>query len=244
MTQVFDAPLFTSDHGMDRLLSAGLPVLLIFTSGGAAADLRKELERIARERAGKLLVALADLRDAGAAARRFGVAGMPAVVDVRGGKSVGSAEQVGAGELEAHARYLLGEGPKPVRHTEAAAGAAAAAAGAGKASGGAAQPIPVTDDSFERVVMQSDRPVVVDFWAPWCGPCRITNPMVERLAREHAGRIVVAKVNVDENPKISERYGIQSIPTMMVVRGGTVVDRWAGALPEAALKNRLAPVLS
>lgn len=238
MTQVFDAPLYTSDHGMDRLLSAGLPVLLVFTSGGATADLRKELERIAHERAGKVLVALADIKDAGAAARRFGVAGMPAVVDVRGGKSEGSAERVSTGELEAHTLFLLGEGPKP------ASAAEGNATGPKGTNGAGAQPIHVTDDSFDSVVMKADRPVVVDFWAPWCGPCRITNPMVERLAKENGGKIVVAKVNVDESPKISERYGIQSIPTMMVVRGGAIVDRWAGALPEAALKNRLAPILS
>ena len=242
MTQVYNAPLFTTDQGMDRLLSAGLPVLLVFTSGAASADLKRELERIARERAGKLLVSLADMRDAAASARRFGVAGTPAVVDVRGGESTAKTEYVEAGGLEAHARFLLGEGPKPASGSD---GAAAAASGSGGTSGaGASQPVHVTDASFDRVVMQADRPVVVDFWAPWCGPCRITNPMVERLAKEHGGKIIVAKVNVDDNPVISERYGIQSIPTMMVVRNGAVVDRWAGALPEGALKSRLAPILS
>jgi thioredoxin 1 len=236
MTQVFDTPLFTTDQGMERLLKAGLPVLLVLVSGGATAEMRRELERIARERAGKLLVALTDVRDAKESARRFAVTLTPAVVDVRDGGAVFKSESAAANGLEAHARFLLGEGSKP---------AAASDSGATPGSRGSySQPIHVTDATFDRVVLGADRPVVVDFWAPWCGPCRITNPMVERLAGDKGGKIIVAKLNVDDNPGISERYGIQSIPTMMVVKNGSVVDRWAGALPEEALRNRLAPFLS
>ncbi|HEX7973542.1 MAG TPA: thioredoxin, partial [Anaerolineales bacterium] len=102
--------------------------------------------------------------------------------------------------------------------------------------------IELTKDNFESTINGNDV-VVVDFWAPWCGPCRMTDPIVQKLAGELAGRVRVAKVNVDENPGISMRYGIQSIPTMMVVRNGQIVDRWAGALPEPALRSRIAPLL-
>ncbi len=239
MTQVFDTPLFTTDQGVERLLSTGLPVLFVFTAGGAEAPLRGELNRIARERAGRLLVVLADMRDASGTARRFGVAGTPAVVGVLGGAAAAKTEHAGPADLEPHARHLLGEGPKPEGAAAGAGTAASAGEGAAKA-----QPVNVTDASFDAVVLKADRPVLVDFWAPWCGPCRITSPMVERLAREQGGKLIVAKVNVDDNPEVSQRFGIQSIPTMMVVRGGAIVDQWVGALPEGALRNRLAPVLS
>jgi thioredoxin 1 len=149
-------------------------------------------------------------------------------------------EAVSAQDLEAHARFLLGEGPKPEQKAQEQPGVKEKEAGAA----GPSEPIHVTDGTFSSVVLQSLRPVLVDFWAPWCGPCRITNPMMERLAREQAGKIIVAKVNVDENPRSAGRYGVQSIPTMLVVKGGVVVDQWSGALPEPALRSRLASILS
>jgi len=242
MTQTFDTPLTTTDQAIDRLLAAGLPVLLVFHAGGAPGDVRREMERIARERAGRLLVVQADMRDAPVAARRFSVGRTPALVDVRDGAPVGRADGIAAGDLETHAKFLLGEGPKPeARTTEAGAGGRATVGPDGQPAG---KPVPVTDVTFERDVLRAASPVLVDFWAPWCGPCRITDPMVERLAKEQAGRIIVAKVNVDENPRVAERFGIQAIPTMLVVKDGKVIDQWSGALPESALRARIAAVLS
>ncbi|HSQ18696.1 MAG TPA: thioredoxin [Anaerolineales bacterium] len=91
--------------------------------------------------------------------------------------------------------------------------------------------------------MRSPIPVVVDFWAPWCGPCRMVAPTLDKLAREWNGQVKIAKVNVDENPRLSGRYGVQSIPTMMVVKNGRIVERWAGALPEQPLRSRLAALV-
>jgi thioredoxin 1 len=99
----------------------------------------------------------------------------------------------------------------------------------------------VADASFEQEVMRSPIPVLVYFWALWCGPCRMTEPIVEKLARELSGRLKVAKVNVDENPMMAGRYGVQSIPTMMVVKNGQIADRWVGALPEPAMRSCVAP---
>lgn len=99
------------------------------------------------------------------------------------------------------------------------------------------EPIHVSDDAFEKNVLQSETPVVVDFWAPWCGPCRMVEPILEKLAGEYAGKIVVAKVNTDENPQWAGRYGVQGIPTMIFVADGKLVHRQVGALPEPMLRD-------
>ena len=101
----------------------------------------------------------------------------------------------------------------------------------------------VTDASFATDVLQSDKPVLVDFWAEWCGPCRMVAPVLEEIAGEHADKIVVAKLNVDENPQIAADYGVVSIPTLNVYQGGQVVKQIVGAKPKQALLKDLAEFL-
>jgi thioredoxin 1 len=101
------------------------------------------------------------------------------------------------------------------------------------------EPIHVTDDAFEKTVLQSQLPVVVDFWAPWCGPCKMVGPILDKLAKENAGKLLIAKVNTDENPDWASKFGVQGIPTMLFVSGGKVVHRQVGALPERMLRDVL-----
>lgn len=105
------------------------------------------------------------------------------------------------------------------------------------------KPIELSDDKFESEVLQSDQPVLVDFWAPWCGPCRVVGPVVEELAGEYEGRLKVAKVNTDDNQLNAGKLGIQGIPTLIFFRDGKEVDRVVGAAPKAALKQRIDQVL-
>ncbi len=113
--------------------------------------------------------------------------------------------------------------------------------------GNCRKPLPwlvsATDATFD-LEAKAAPPVIVDLWAPWCGPCRFVGPILEQLSREHAGRLKVVKVNVDENPALSQRFDARSIPTMLVVKDGQVVDRIVGAMPKPQLEARLAAYLA
>lgn len=99
------------------------------------------------------------------------------------------------------------------------------------------EPLHVTDDAFKKTVMEADLPVVVDFWAPWCGPCKMVGPILDKLADEFAGKMVIAKVNTDENPQWAQSFNVQGIPTMLFIADGKVVHQQVGALPEPMLRS-------
>jgi thioredoxin 1 len=98
-------------------------------------------------------------------------------------------------------------------------------------------PIHVTDAAFEKVVLKSSLPVVVDFWAPWCGPCKMVAPLLDKIAGDHAGKLLIAKVNTDENPEWATRFGVQGIPTMLFINDGKIIHEQVGALPEPMLRE-------
>ena len=106
-----------------------------------------------------------------------------------------------------------------------------------------AEPISVEDNSFEESVIKAETPVLVDFWAPWCGPCKMVAPVVEELAGEYEGRVSFAKVNVDNNPKSATKYGIRAIPTLLIFNNGQPVKQVVGFAPKAELKKQLDAVL-
>ncbi len=100
-------------------------------------------------------------------------------------------------------------------------------------------PLHVNDAQFEAAVLKSSTPVVVDFWAPWCGPCKMIAPMLEKLAGEYDGRVTVAKVNTDENPEWAMRYGVRGIPTLLFIKDGLVKDTIVGVAPAPAIKAKM-----
>jgi thioredoxin 1 len=105
------------------------------------------------------------------------------------------------------------------------------------------EPIELTDDNFEQEVLKSDLPVLVDFWAIWCGPCRMVGPIVDELAKEYAGKLKVGKLNVDNNGKTSIKYGIMSIPSLLFFKKGQVVDQMVGAAPKNSFVEKLDRIL-
>ncbi|HAN78448.1 MAG TPA: thioredoxin [Bacteroidales bacterium] len=103
--------------------------------------------------------------------------------------------------------------------------------------------IEVTDANFEEIVLKSDKPVVVDFWAEWCGPCRMIGPIIKEMSTEYEGRAVLCKMDVDANPQTPAKFGIRNIPTVLYFKGGQMVDKQVGAVPKSALANKLNALL-
>lgn len=103
--------------------------------------------------------------------------------------------------------------------------------------------VDVTDSNFEEVVLKSDKPVIVDFWAEWCGPCRMVGPIVKELSEDYKDQIVVAKLDVDSNPDVSGKFGIRNIPTILFFKDGEVVDKQVGAVPKSNIENKIKPLL-
>jgi thioredoxin 1 len=105
------------------------------------------------------------------------------------------------------------------------------------------KPMEITDTSFDNEVLKSEKPVLIDFWAIWCGPCKMVAPVVEEIAKEYNGKLKVGKIDVDANPDVALRFGIRSIPTLMVFKGGKPVDQIIGAVPKKNLLDRILPHL-
>lgn len=105
------------------------------------------------------------------------------------------------------------------------------------------EPVHVNDANFEKTVLKSTLPVIVDFWAPWCGPCKMVAPALEKLANEYDGKLLIAKVNTDDNPEWAGKYGVQGIPTMLFIANGKIIHRQVGALPEAILRDAVGQFL-
>jgi thioredoxin 1 len=241
------APIHTNVQSIDRVLGAGVPVLLVFGRRGCApcAQLGPTLERLAAAYAGRALLAQVDVSDHPSLAQRFDIARLPGLVFVRQGQALAQASGAAPERaLQAWMEYLVSGGarpPLPEGPSVALDGAATMPPSeATRPGAGSIAPVALSDATFDRVVGTSQQPVLVDFWAPWCGPCRMVAPAVEQLAQEFAGRAVVAKLNVDQNPRTAQRFGISSIPALYIFKAGQPVERLVGAQPESALRQALA----
>jgi thioredoxin 1 len=233
---VYDTPLHTNDQSLARVLGAGLPVALVLWDSrqGLSDALEDALRQTAKAESGNLLVARLDTADNPETDARW-TGARPALVVVSDGNPLtGPVALTSPDVLRVYVDYLLGRADKPAEPGPAAAGARN---GAGTAA--FKKPVVVTDATFQVEVFDSPVPVVVDFWAPWCGPCRMIGPVLERLAESYDGRLKIAKVNVDEHQQYAAQYGVQGIPTLLIVKNGQVVDRMVGALPEQALRQRI-----
>lgn len=228
----FDTVLTSSDLSLERVLRAGLPVAMVFYERELPPDLQQTLEDLARRYAGRALLVRLALADAPQAISRYGFSQLPAIVTTRDGKTLTRQENISGRDAKSHIGHLLGEEPVPASH--------APKPGSSVKREGAATPHSVGTADFEREVLQSDLPVLVDFWAPWCAPCRMVAPALEALAREKSHALKVVKVNVDENPMLASRYRAMSIPTLLIFKDGHEVDRWVGAQPEHVIRSRVA----
>ena len=254
----FDTPIHTNQHSIDRVINAGLPVILVFWKNNCSPceQLNPTLERLARDYAGKLLVAKVDADSEKDLLKRFNISGLPGVVFIKNGRSEAvAAGAIAEGDLRRWADYLTRGGARPpipsgpsisLSPTRPASppphphrNGGSRPAGARTAARTYDHPVHLTDATFDQMVMHADTPVLVDFWAQWCGPCHMIAPTVEELAREFSGKLLVGKLNVDENPRTAARYGIMSIPTLLVFKNGRVVDQIVGALPAPALRQRV-----
>ncbi|NOX61132.1 MAG: thioredoxin [Chloroflexi bacterium] len=246
----FDTPIHTNAQSIDRVLAAGLPVVLVFWRKDChpCRQLDPRLSWLAGQYAGKILFAKVDADSESELVKRYHIQQLPALVFIKNGQVEATA--YGASEetaLRQWCDYLVHGGVKPMIPTGPSVALAGkpASSQSRKGNGAAARavsdkPLHLTDDNFDRVIA-SDLPVLVDFWAPWCGPCHMIAPTVEALAKEYAGRLVVGKLNVDENPLIASRYGIMSIPTLLIFKNGKPVDQIVGAVPAPLLRQRVAP---
>ena len=252
----FDTPIHTNQHSIDRVLQAGLPVIITFWREGCqpCRQLDPALERLARDYAGKLLVAKVDAGTEKELLKRFGVTALPGVIFVKNGRTEAStAGAIPENELRRWADYLIQGGSKPPlpsgpsislggsqsRPTPPPGPGYKNARKPSSSSSAPSSPIHLTDATFDQTIANATMPVLVDFWAQWCGPCHAIAPALENMAQEFSGRLLVGKLNVDENPRTAARYGIMSIPTLLVFKNGQVVDKIVGALPAPALRQRV-----
>ncbi len=224
---VFDTPITTDDQSLKKVLGQKQPAIVILHSSNQKdKPLDDALNRAARQHAGDLLVIQVDITENPETHAKYGSPTTPALVTLTqaffGRKEKSRAESIRPADVRAHIDHLLKDIPLPEPKQSSP-----------HASQSAGHPVTVNDQNFRKEVLKSKEPVLVDFWAAWCAPCRSVAPHIEKMASEYQGRLKVAKLDVDSNPVIAQRYQIRSIPTFIVFEGGQPIGRLSGANPSA-----------
>lgn len=230
---IFNTPITTDSSSLTRVLGQPLPIALyLYDSRSGNRALDEAISQAAKQYAGQALIVRVDVAANPQVQRDYGNLSAPALVtlvkDGSGRKVKSQASSISVSDIPAHVDYLLGKGPAP---KQAAPTAKQSTPSTNESSSASNKPQVVTDATFDSEVLKSKVPVLVDFWAPWCGPCRTIAPTVEQMAQKYAGRAKVVKVNVDDNPRIAQQFQILSIPTLMMFKNGTAIKRQVGANP-------------
>jgi thioredoxin 1 len=236
-----DTPITITEANLDSVLNGDQPTLLLFTTGeGLRSDFKVAFDKAAQEAKGKVVYARVDPGKFPELAQRFGVGEKPVLVAWYCGEEVARRQKPWGTDLPLAIEMLQ----KAVSdNTPAVSSPIVNEAETEVEEKPVTQPVVlnkpvnVTDATFEEEVLNSDLPVLVDFWAAWCGPCRMVAPILEKLAGEFAGQIKIAKVDTDANPALSQAFRIQSIPNLMIVKQRTMIFNQPGALPENALRD-------
>jgi thioredoxin 1 len=229
---VFDTPISTDADGLPRILNAGLPVILYLYNASSEA-LDGAFSRVAKDYSGELLVAKVDASANPSVHAGYDNIALPALLTLDEDNVESQAANIRPADVDAHADFLTGNGPYP----QDTAAEREAHAEAGSA------PVHVSDTSFKAEVLESDIPVLVDFWAEWCGPCHMIAPTLEKFAEQYAGKLKVAKLNVDQYPQIAGAFQVQGIPMLLLFKNGEPVGKLVGAHPphniEAMIRKAL-----
>jgi thioredoxin 1 len=220
---VFDMPITTNDQNLQKVLTQDLPIMLLFFEQDMDKPLMDALQKEAKRNAGQVLFVRMNARENPDTYRKYGQPPLPALVTLTSKRKVKSdAGTIRPADVRNHLKHLLEDTPLPAKQDKVAASDN--------------QPIHVNENTFREVVLKSKKPVLVDFWANWCGPCHQIAPYVEQIAKQHGEKIKVVKVDVDANQALMRRYGIQSIPTLILFEGGQPADKVNGANPVALKK--------
>ncbi|MDQ3249319.1 MAG: thioredoxin [Chloroflexota bacterium] len=227
-----DSVIHTNEQSLDRVLNVGLPVVLAFWNRNQPFNEPMEilLSELAAQVAGKAVIAKINADEEKRVVQRFNLQQVPALVFIKQGKT--ETTLTGAlpdRDVQAWLNYLVQGGARPASVEPPRPPRNANSDGA---------PVTLTDANFQGMISQPG-PVLVDFWAPWCGPCRAVAPIIDQLAREFAGRAVIGKLNVDENPRTAQQYDIRSIPALHIFKAGCVVEQLVGVQPAHILKQKL-----